>query len=183
MIARGRSGSGPVASPARPLQSLPEVGRIEDRDSLDSTQRKEIGVGAHDIVRPPGDCTLEELVVARITAELECDSRLYELGVPAKEHQERTGSDWTGPELFKHVGTSPDVLDFSDDGFGQQENEAVATPGPVDPCSQALGAGKGAAQENLRVKNDSELGQRGRPRRSQLQRRFQEDRPGLVHAR
>jgi hypothetical protein len=172
-----------VASPAHPLQSLPEVGRIEDRDPLDSTQRKEIGVSAHDIVRPPGDCTLEELVVARITAELECDSRLDELGVPAKEHQERTGSDWTGAELFKHVGTSQDVLDFSDDGFGQQENEAVATPSLVDPCSQALGAGKGAAQENLRVKNDSEPGQRGRPRRSQLQRRFQEDLPGLVHAR
>ena len=58
------------------------------------------------------------------------------------------------------------AIDFSDDAFGQQETEAVATPGPVDPCSQALGAGKGAAQENLRVKNDSEPGQRGRPRRS-----------------
>ena len=66
MIERGRSGSGPVASPARHLQLPPEVGRIEDRDSLDSTQRKEIGVA----------------------------------------------------ELFKHLGTTQDVLDFSDDGFG-----------------------------------------------------------------
>jgi hypothetical protein len=165
------------------LSSPPEVGRIEDRDLLGSTQRKEIGVGAHDIICPPGDCTLEELVVARITAEVACDSRLDELGPPAKEHQERAGSDWTGAELFKRLGTTQDVLDFSDDGFGQQENEAVATPGPVDPCGQALGAGKGATQENLRVKNDSEPGQRGRPRRSQLQRRSQEDRPGLVHAR
>ena len=165
------------------MQSPPEVGRIEDRDPLDSTQRKEIGVGAHDIIRPPGDCTLEELVVARVTADAERDSRLNELGPPAEEHQERAGSDWTGAELLKHLGTTQDLLDFSDDGFGQQENEAVSTPGPVDPCSQALGAGKGAAQENLRVKNDSEPGQRGRPRRSQLQRRFQKDRPGLVHAR
>lgn len=183
MIGRGRSSSRPVASPARPLQSPPEVGRIEDRDPLDSTQRKEIGVGAHDIVRSPGDCTLEELVVARITAEVECDSRPDELGVPAKEHQERAGSDWTGAKLFKHLGTTQNVLDFSDDGFGQQENEAVATPGPIDPCGQALGAGKGTAQKNLRVKNDSEPGQRGRPRRSQLQRWSQEDQPGLVHAR
>jgi len=106
------------------LQSPPEVGRIEDRDPLDSTQRKE----------------------------------------------ERAGSDWTGAELFRHMGTTQDVLDFSDDGFGQQENEAVATPGPVDPCGQPLGAGKGPAQESLRVKNDSEPRQRGRPRRSQLQR-------------
>ena len=131
MIERGRSSSGPVASPARPLQSPPEVGRIEDRDPLDSTQRKEIGVA----------------------------------------------------ELFKHLGTTQDVVDFSDAGFGQQENEAVATPCPVDPCGQGLGAGKGAAQENLRVKNDSEPGQRGRPRRSQLQPWSQEDRTGLVHAR
>jgi hypothetical protein len=165
------------------LQSPPEVGRIEDRDPLGSTQRKEIGVGAHDIIRPPGDCTLEERVVARITAEAECDSRLNGLGPPAEEHQERAGSDWTGAELFKQLGTTRDVLDFSDDGFGQQENETVSTPGPVDPCGQALGAGKGAAQETLRVKNDSEPGQRGRPRRSQLQRWSQEDRPGLVHAR
>lgn len=121
MIDRGRcSGSGPVASPARPLQSPREVGRIEDRDPLDSTQRKEIDVGAHDIVRPPGDCRLEELVVARIAAEAECGSRLDELGVPAKEHQERAGSDWTGAEPFKHLGTTQDVLDFSDDGFGSR---------------------------------------------------------------
>jgi hypothetical protein len=172
-----------VDSPAHPLQCPPEVGRIEDRDPLDSTQREEIGVGAHDIVRPPGDCTLEELVVARITAEAECGSRLDELGLPAKEHQECAGSDWTGAELFEDLGTTQDVLDFSDDGYGQQDYEAVATPGPVDPCGQALGAGKGAAQENRRDKNDSEPGQRGRPRRSQLQRRSQEDRPGLVHAR
>jgi hypothetical protein len=144
-----------AASARHPFQCPPEVGRIENGDPLDGAQRKEIGVGADDIVCPPGDCTLEELVVAWITAEAECDSRLDELGLPAKEHQERAGSDWTGAELFKHLGTTQDVLDFSDDGFGQQENEAVATPGPVDPCSQALGAGKGAAQENLRVKNDS----------------------------
>jgi hypothetical protein len=165
------------------VQSLPEVGRIEDRDPPDCTQRKEIGVGAHDIVRQPCDCTLEELVVAWITAEAECGSRPDELGLSAKEHQQRAGSDWTGAELFKHLGTTQDILDFSDDGFGQQENEAVATPGPVDPCGQALGAGKGAAQENLRVKNDSESGQRGQPRRSRPQRRSQEDRPGLAHAR
>jgi len=155
MIERGRSSSGSVASPARPLQSPPEVGRIENRDSLDSTQREEIGVGAHDIVRPPGDSTLEKLVVARITATVECDSWLDELGLPAKEHQERAGSDWTGAELFEHLGTTQDVLDFSDDGFGQQENEAVATPRPGrsvrlgSRCGQRRRAGEPACQERL----------------------------------
>ncbi len=167
----------------RPFQGPPKAGRIEDRDPLDGTQRKEVGVSAHDIVRPSGDCTLEKLVVARITAETECDGGLNELGPPAEEQQERAGSNWTDAELFKHRGTTQDALDFGGDGFGQQENEAVGAPGPIDAGGQALGVGKGTAQENLRVKNDSGPGQRGRPRRSQLQRWLREDQPGLVHAR
>src|ERR1700730_2737050 len=116
---RGALESGAVASPVRPFQSPPKVGHIKDWDPLDSTQCKEIGVGAHDIVRPPGDCTLEELIVTWITTETERHCRLNELGPPAEEQQERARSDRTGAELFKHRGTTQDALDFGDDGFGR----------------------------------------------------------------
>jgi len=86
-----------------------DVGRSEDRNPLDSTQRQEIGGGAHDIIRPPGDCTLEKPLGARIAAEAERDGRLNELGPPAEEPQERAGSDWTDAELFKRLGTSQEV--------------------------------------------------------------------------
>jgi len=153
-----------TASASYAFQCPPEAGHIEDRNPLDGTQRKEIGVGTHDIVRPPGDRTFEKLIVARVPAEAEGDGGLNELGPPAKEPQERASSDWTGTELFKYRGSTQDALDLGSDGVGLQENETVGTPGPVNLGGQALGAGKGAAQENLRVKNDSGPGQRGRPR-------------------
>jgi hypothetical protein len=85
------------------------------------------------------------LIVARIPAEVERDGRLNELGPPAEEQQERAGGDRTSAELFEHRGTTQDALDLGDDGFGQQENETIGTPRPIDPRGQALGAGTGSA--------------------------------------
>jgi hypothetical protein len=95
---------------------------------------------------------------------VEGDGGLNELGSPAKEHQERASSDGSGTKLFKYRGATQDTLDLGSDGVGLQQNETVGTPGVVNLGGQTLGAGKGAAQENLRVKNDSGPGQRGRPR-------------------
>jgi hypothetical protein len=115
----------PTASASHPFQYSPEAGRIEDGDPRDGAQRKEIGVGTHDTVRPPGDRAFEKLIVAGVPAEPEGDGGLNEFGPPAKEYQERASSDWSGAELFKYRGATQDALDLGSDGFGLQEKETV----------------------------------------------------------
>ena len=71
----------------------------------------------------------------------------------------------------RHAEFSPELrarggrVDFGEDGFGDEQDELVGAPRLVEPSREALGAGEGAPEEPLRVKNDRERGQRGAPRR------------------
>jgi hypothetical protein len=49
--------------------------------------------------------------------------------------------------------------------LGDEEDELAGAPRLVEASRDALGAGAGAPQEHLRVKNGLERGQRGSPRR------------------
>lgn len=63
------------------------------------------------------------------------------------------------------MGQSRITIDLGEDRPGDEEDELVGAPGLVKSRRQALGAGEGAPEEQLRVKNDREREQRGSPRR------------------
>ena len=73
--------------------------------------------------------------------------------------------------VCRHAKLSPELrargygVDFGEDRLGDEQDELVVAPRFVETSCEALGAGKGAPQEHLRVKNDPECGQRGSPRR------------------
>jgi hypothetical protein len=56
-------------------------------------------------------------------------------------------------------------VQLGEDRVGDEEDELVGAPGLVDAGREALGAGEGTPQEDLRIKNDSECGQYAPPRR------------------
>ena len=63
------------------------------------------------------------------------------------------------------MGQSRIRIDLGEDRLGDEEDELVGAPGFVKTCRQALGAGEGGPEEQLRVKNDRLREQRGSPRR------------------
>ena len=71
----------------------------------------------------------------------------------------------------RHAELSPEPrarshgVDFCEDRLGGGEDELVGAPRLEETSREALGAGEGAPQEQLRVKNDLDGGQRGSPRR------------------
>lgn len=146
-------------------EHLPEGGDVEDRDAVDLAEAQEIGVGTDHAVSAARDRALEELVVGRIATQAEDDIGLDEPGPAPEADQHGASFPWGHAELAQDVGPRGDAVDLRQNRLGDEEDELVGAPGLVDACGEALGAGKGAPQEDLRVKNDRERGQRRRPRR------------------
>lgn len=73
--------------------------------------------------------------------------------------------------MWRHAELSPELrarghgVDFGEDRLGDEEDELVGASRFIETSREAQGAGEGAPQEHLRVKNDLERGQRGSPRR------------------
>lgn len=146
-------------------ERLPEGGDGEDRNAVHLAQAQEVGVGADDAVGAAGDSALEELVVGGIAAEAEDDVGLDEPGPAPESDEHGAGLPRGDAELAQDVGPRGDGVDLGQDRLGDEQDELVGAPGLVDARGEALGAGEGAPQEDLRVKNDRERGQRRRPRR------------------
>ena len=75
------------------------------------------------------------------------------------------GLAWSHVELSPALRARGHDVDFGEDRLGDEEDELAGAPRLVEASRDALGAGEGAPQEHLRVKNDLERGQRGAPRR------------------
>lgn len=142
----------------------PERGRVEDRDAVHLTEAQEVGVSADHVVGAPGDRALQELIVRGIPAHPDRDIGSDEHGTPPEP--KRHGAGLAG----RHAKLSPELrarghdVDFGEDWLGDEEDELVGAPRLVEASREAQGAGEGAPQEQLRVKNDRERGQRGPPR-------------------
>lgn len=78
-----------------------------------------------------------------------------------------TGRDIAGrhAELAHDVRARGHRVELGEDRVGDEQDELVGAPRLVDACREALGAGEGAPQEDLRVKNGLERGQRVPPPR------------------
>jgi hypothetical protein len=68
-------------------------------------------------------------------------------------------------ELPRHLWPAQDGVDLGEDRLRRKQSESAVEPGLVDPTREALGPGDRASQEDLRVKDDAERGQRAGPRR------------------
>ena len=143
----------------------PERGRVEDRDAAHLAEAQEVGVGADHVVGAPGDRALQELVVRGIAAHPDRDVGPDEHGVPPESTGHGAGLAWGHAELSPELRARGHGVDFGEDRLGDEEDELVGAPRLVETRREALGAGEGAPQEQLRVKNDRERGQREAPRR------------------
>ena len=117
------------------------------------------------VVGAPGDRALQELVVRGIAAHPDRDIGLDEHGVPPELPGHGTGLTWGHAELSPERRARGYRADFGEDRLGDEEDELVGAPRLVETRREALGVGEGAPQEQLRVTNDRERGQRGSPRR------------------
>ena len=68
-------------------------------------------------------------------------------------------------ELSQHLGARGDDRDFGEDRVGNEKGESTGTPGVVDSRRDALTASERSPQNDLCIKNGSELGQPAPPRR------------------
>ena len=155
-------GSSPVIVVGEPS---PERGRVEDRDAAHLAEAQEVGVGADHVVGAPGDRALQELVVRGIAAHPDRDIGLDEHGMPPESTGHGASLAWGHAELSPELRARGHGVDFGEDRLGDEEDELVGAPRLVETRREALGAGEGAPQEQLRVKNDLDGGQRGSPRR------------------
>lgn len=144
---------------------MPERGCVEDRNASNVAQAQEVGVGADHVVGAPGDGALQELVVRGIPAHPDCDVGLDKHGAPPESKRHGAGFVRCHAELSPELRARSYSVDFGEDRLGDEENELVGAPRFIETSREALGAGRGAPQEHLRVKNDPECGQRGSPRR------------------
>ena len=143
----------------------PERGRVEDRDAVHLAEAQEVGVGADHVVSAPGDRALQDLIVRGIPAHADRDIGLDEHGVTPEAARHGAGLAWRHAELSPGLRARGHRVDFGKDRLGDEEDELVGAPRLVEASREAQGAGEGAPQEHLRVKNDRERGQRGSPRR------------------
>jgi hypothetical protein len=143
----------------------PERGRVEDWDAAHLTEDQEVGVCADHVVGAPGDRALQELIVRGIPAQPDRDVGPDEHGAPSEAKRHGAGFAGRHAELAPELRARGDRVDFGEDGFGDEQDELVGAPRLVEPGREALGAGEGAPEEQLRVKNNLECGQRGAPRR------------------
>jgi hypothetical protein len=143
----------------------PERGRVEDRDASHLSEAQEIAVGADHVVGAPGDGTLQELVVRGIAAHPDRDVGLDEHGASPESKRNGAGLAWSHAKFSPELRARGHSVDFGEDRLGDEEDELVSAPRFIESSCEALGAGEGAPQEQLRVKNDRERGQRGAPRR------------------
>lgn len=144
---------------------LPERRHFEDRDPLHLAEAQEVGVGADQVVGFAGHRALEELVVGGIPAHADRDLWTDEHRPAADPKQHRTGLAGRHAELSHDVRARSYRIELGEDRVGDKQDELVGAPRLVDTRREALGAGEGAPQEDLRVKNDLELGQCAPPRR------------------
>lgn len=128
-------------------------------------EAQEVVVGADHVVGGPGDRALQELIVRGIPAHTDRDVGPDEHGAPPESKRHGAGLAWRHAEFSPELRARGHGVDFGEDRLGDEEDELVGAPRLVEPGREALGAGEGAPQEQLRVKNDRERGQRGPPRR------------------
>ena len=171
MARPGRSGvaSGPNHETSSLLsvfdEPLPERGDLEDRDPLHIAEAQEVGVGAYKAVGAPRHRALEELVVSRIPAHVDRDVGTDEDGSTPDAKQHRAGFAGRHAELARDVRARGHRVELGKDRVGDEQDELPGTPRLVDARREALGAGEGTSQEDLRVKDGLERGQRAPPRR------------------
>lgn len=146
-------------------EGIPERRSIDDGNALDFVEAQEVGVAADDVVGAAGDRALEELVVRGIATHADYHIWTDEHGTTTNAEDHRAGLTRRHAELPQDLGARGDHLDFGQDRVGDEQDELAGAPGVVDARREALGAREAAPQEDLRVKNDSGLEQRGRPRR------------------
>ena len=99
------------------------------------------------------------------TAHPDRDVGPDEHGAPSESKRHGAGFAGRHAEFSPELRARGDRVDFGEDGFGDEQDELLGAPRVVEPRREALGAGEGAPEEQLRVKNDLECGQRGAPRR------------------
>lgn len=117
------------------------------------------------VVGAAGDRALQELVVGGIAAHPDRDIGPDEHGTPPESERDGAGLPWRHPGLSPERRACRHRVDLGEDRLRDHEDELVGAPGLVKSRRQALGAGEGAPEEQLRVKNDREREQRGSPRR------------------
>ena len=146
-------------------EPAPERRRVEDRDAVNLAEAQEVGVGADHVVGVPRNRALQELVVRRIAAHPDRDIGPDEHGATPESKRHGAGLARRHVELSPELRARGHRVDFGEDRLGDEQGELAGAPRLVDTSREALGAGEGAPQEQLRVKNDRERGQRGAPRR------------------
>ena len=138
---------------------LPEVGDVNDRNSLDLAEAQQIGVGADDVVGFAGYGTFEELVIGRITTHADRDLGTDEHCPPPDSNQDGTGFTGRHSELSQHFRARSYFVEFGKDRLGSEQDELAAAPRLIDASREAPRAGEPAPQEDLSIKNDFERGQ------------------------
>ena len=146
-------------------EPVPERGGVEDRDASNLAQAQEVAVGADHVVGAPSDGALQEFVVRGVPAHPDRDIGPDKHGAPPESKRHGAGFVCRHAELSPELRARGYGVDFGEDRLGDEEDQLVAAPRFVETSCEVLGAGKGAPQEHLRVKNDPECGQRGSPRR------------------
>jgi hypothetical protein len=143
----------------------PERGCVDDRNAVHLAEGQDVGIGADHVVGGPGDRALQELVVRGVTTHPDRNVGLNKHGVTPELKQHGAGLARRDVELSPEFRAAGDRVNFGKDRRGDKEDELVGAPCFVETRRQALGAGEGTPQQDLRVKDDRERGQRGSPRR------------------